>query len=355
MIAFEFVAFLTQDFFKHPERLYNNPLKTGYVYDPYLAFRSINYPQQDILDQQDETSLFILGGSTALGKGVRPNEKTIFGTFEEKLAKDQILKPKNIINLATAGYVARQETASYIKTVFQLNKAPRAVISFTGAHDLTIHLINDIPLDTHEHFYEFNYVINKGYPPAEVLIENLQNGIRRTFTFGLYKILESKLLNEPLEPIYLNAQFKPPYKMRKEPPSQEIISQAAKNFTDACLITATLAKSRGTKYIVVLQPFSLYTTTENQYFYKYPGVDARRDAFIKLLMPFKTSFDQYYELVLNQLKAYQKQGLLEVWDYRNKLNGAGPVFFDHIHFSTVGAQLVGESLAEDFKKLKLKK
>jgi lysophospholipase L1-like esterase len=339
---------------KRAEHVYQYSYMTGYVYDPYLAFRMHNFPAVGDLERSDKSSIYILGGSTAIGVGVKELQNTYFKILERNLISEHRFKESQIINFAVPGFVSNQEAATYKEHIFNRPIAPKAVVSLSGFNDTYFYLFRTLSIGKPEFNYAFDLIFRKGYPSPNSYPEKVRNFIRQSNLFTLFHSILNKSANGDVEPIRLSTNFQDPFQAKIEPTDIKIIQNAATNFLNNCLSTALLAKFRGTKYIVILQPNYYYggqlTVENNEWFDQM----SKLEAWIRSVGQQKAAYDKFYEIVIAGLSGYKRIGILDFYDYRDKLKYAGPVYKDPVHFNEEGSKIIAESMTADIKKLLLK-
>ena len=351
LVILECLASLALSFVKkQPEHVYQYSYMTNYVYDPYVAFRMHNFPAYGNLNTSDKSSVVITGGSTAVGVGVHNWDKMYFNLLDKNLRKLNLINDNQMINYGVPGYVSNQEAAVYREYIFDRIPAPKALISFTSFNDIYFYLFRTLDIGNHEFSYSIDLVFRKGYPDPDAFTDRIKNFVRKSniFTLG-YAFFGPKIDGEPV-PIRLASDIHDPYQARPEPRELAVIQKAAKNFLDNCLSVAVLAKYRGTKYIVLIQPTYYYggelTVKENQWFNEM----SKLEHWIQDVARQKQAYDKFFEIVFAGLAEYKKQGLLDYWDYRDILKEAGPVYLDPVHYNETGSEIVANKMTVDLKK-----
>jgi len=350
LIAAEMAADLFFKNKKRPEVVYQYSYLTGYNYNAYTGFTSANFPFYG--GKSDKVSIAITGGSTAAGVGVPDPQFSYYRVLEKNLIEKNIIPPGSLANFAVPGFVSNQESATYKFHIFNMPVAPKVVISFTAFNDLYFYLFRTMPVGDHEFGFAIDYVFRKGYPSAKLISERLKNFFRKTALYGIFHYNgRPKNENGEVEPIRLSSDFDVPYQPEPKEPSDERIKLAAKNFLDNCLATGILAKSKGTKFVVLLQPNYYYggllTVNENEWFHTVPDLEN----WINSVKVHQVSYDKFYNLVIEGLKNYKKQGYLDFWDYRDILKDSGPLYLDPVHFNVKGSRIVAERIEADLKKI----
>lgn len=336
---------------KHSEHIYQYSYMNGYVYDPYVAFRSYFFPSYGSFEQINSESMIITGGSTAIGVGVLDKSKSYFRVLENQMQINDVKGLKRIVNFAVPGYVSNQEAITYKNYVFTSKNPPKAHLSFTGFNDIYFYLFRNLDIGNHEFSYAIDLIFRKGYPDPVKFSDRIRNIVRRSNVFTLLHTKLYKDQNNEPAPIRLASDIFDPNQAKPEPPSQERIESAAKHFLDNCLSTALLAKHRGTKFIVLLQPNFYYggqlTVVNNEWFDKRDKLQQ----WINEVGRHKESYDQFYDLVLIGLKEYKNKGYLEYLDYRAILKDAGDVYLDPVHYNEVGSEIVANQMLKDLKRI----
>lgn len=332
-----------------PDVVYQYSYLTGYKYDAYIGFTSPMFPFYGS-PKTAKPAVVITGGSTAAGVGVVDPQFSYYRVLERNLISAKLIGPNQMFNFAVPGYVSNQESATYKFHIFNLPHPPKVVISFTGFNDLYFYLFRTMDVGDHEFGFAMDYIFRKGYPSASQLSERLRNFMRSTRMYGLFHYFSHPHRSDSsVEPIRLSSDLKVPYQPTREEPTEEKIQIAAKNFLDNCLSTSLLARSKGTTFVVLLQPNYYYggtlTVQENEWFHTVPDLEN----WINSVKLHQISYDKFYNLVLNGLKGYKKQGLLDYLDYRALLKDAGPVYLDPVHFNVKGSKMVAEKMELDLK------
>lgn len=350
IVIFEVLSWLAFFLIKKPEYAYHSSYMNGYIYHPYIGFRTSHYPIYGDIAKSDSSAIYITGGSTAAGVGVSDLEKKYFKLLEDNLIKDKVIKDKQIVNLAVPGFVSNQEAAVYKNYIFNLPVAPKVVLSFTSFNDIYFYLFRTLEVGSHEFSYEIDLVFRKGYPPPDSDVEKIRNFVRATNLYKLVYSIVNKRADGAMPPILLSSNIFNPYQSKHEPVDISIIKKAANNFLENCLSTALLAKHRGTKFVVMLQPTYYYggelTVKQNEWFDEM----TKLNRWIQDVGMQKKAYDKFYDLVLAGLQNYKRQGLLDYLDYRDKLKSAGPVYLDPVHYNERGSELLAKFLSEDLKK-----
>lgn len=349
LFLIEFLAFLSSFIYSQPTRVYQYSYLTGYQYDPYVGFSSPRFPFYGDVDKVTNNTIVITGGSTAAGIGVTNPDKSYFKVLEKNLKQKKIISDHEIINYAVPGFVSTQEAFTYKYNIFNLKKAPRALLSFTSFNDIYFYLFREMPLDFHEFSYSMDVLYKHGYPSPESSVEKLKNKVRESYTFGV--VAKALKLAADGKYITLSSSFFDPYQPKPEEHSNEFIQAVVDNFVQNSLQTALLAKEKGTRYILVIQPNYYYggqlTVENNEWFPKMEELNR----WISEVGADKTSYDKFYNLVKLQLADMQKNGLVYLLDYRELLKDSGPVYLDPVHYNEYGSELVAKQLEKDLIKI----
>jgi hypothetical protein len=152
----------------------------------------------------------------------------------------------------------------------------------------------------------------------------------------------------PGTPIRLSSYiYDPQQPNMRDPLPDGVIERAADNFLANALSTALMAKNKGTKYLVVLQPIVYYSgdiqRAPNEWFASVELLEKWiRDVGFR-----KKEYDRFYGIVLAGLAKMKKQGLLDYLDYRGALSGN--VYLDPVHFNDEANKALGLKLAADVK------
>ena len=347
VLFLEVLSFVFLKFSTAPEYVYQYSYLTGYKYDPYVAFKSHYFPAYGSEDDLNSNSLVILGGSTAIGVGTIDNERRYFVYMQKYFHKHPEYGFTNILNYAVPGYVSNQESITYKNFVFPKPKAPKLVISLTTFNDTYFYFFRTLDIGNHEFSYAMDLIFRKGYPEPFLVSEKIKNAVRKTSIFSLAHTLVKKKSDSSVPPIQLSSDIFDPNQVRREPVSEEIINKAAQHFLSNVQSTALLAKSKGTKYLVLLQPNYLYggqlTLENNEWFKNMPALQK----WINEVSFQKPGYDKYYEIIIAGLEKFKIQGLLEYIDYRDLLKSSGPVFADPVHFNDAGAEIFAKQLLKD--------
>lgn len=329
-----------------PEYVYHADYMNGYKYDPYIAFRSAKFPMYGNRESTDRSAIYITGGSTAAGVGVHNFEQMYFRLLEKHLMESKLLKAHQMVNFAVPGYVSSQESGVYKNWIFNVPKPPRFVISLTGFNDVYFYLFRTLPVGNHEFNYAIDLVFRKGYPPPNSKVDQFKNFIRRTSMYGLQHRLLAP--NEPA--IRLASDIFDPEQPKMEPTSSDIVREAATNFLNNCKATGLLAKHQGTEFIVLLQPIYYYggelSHGPNEWFSEF----SKLEKWISDVSRQKAAYDEFFKIVLAGLADLKRQGILDYWDYRDKLKSAGPVYLDPVHFDEKGSESLADALYADLQK-----
>lgn len=354
LIALELLAWSAFFFLKRPEHVYHYSYMNSYIYDPHLAFRVKEYPTYGAFENADATSVFIIGGSTAGGVGVVRWDEAFYRILENNLIARGEMTTKKLINLAVPGYVSSQEAAVYKKHIFSQPVAPRAVVALTSFNDIYFYLFRSLDIGNHEFGNALDTLFRKGYPPPKSTSDKIRNVVRKTHLFMLFHVLSSpKDEHNSVPPIGLASDFDDPtFSTPPESIAGGRIETAAKHFLENCLATGLLAKHRGTRFVVVIQPNYYYggelTVAENEWYANMSDLHRWIDAVeVK-----KEAYDKFYEIVLKGLQEYQKKGYLHYRDYRSLLKNAGPVYKDPVHFNEVGSKILGDQLTADLQSIR---
>jgi hypothetical protein len=347
--AFEAIAWLVLLKVGTPEYVYHADYMNGYKYDPYIAFRSQQFPLYGNRNGTDSSAIYITGGSTAIGVGVRNLENSYYRILENHLIESKLIKPNQMVNLGVPGFVSSQESGVYKNWIFNVPKAPRFVIAFTGFNDAYFYLHRTLPVGNHEFSYAIDLVFRKGYPPPNSKVEQIKNYIRRTSVYALQHRLFSPGGLEGHQPIQLASDIFDPEQFKVEPTGSAVIKEAAANFLDNCKATGLLAKYQGTQFIVLLQPVYYYggelSHGPNEWFSDF----SKLELWIAEAGRKRAEYDEFYQFVLAGLSDLKRQGILDYWDYRDKLKAAGPVYLDPVHFDEKGSNYIAEAMYKDLQ------
>lgn len=98
---------------------------TGYDYDAYLGFKSKRFPFFGNIKKNAASSIHILGGSTAIGIGVKEKRNMSFSVMEKKLAGENLLRTNHVINFGVPEFVSNQEAGIYKEYIFKLSTPPK--------------------------------------------------------------------------------------------------------------------------------------------------------------------------------------------------------------------------------------
>lgn len=326
-----------------PEYAYHTGYMNGYKYHPYVAFTTGHFPNYGNPLEIDRKSFVISGGSTAAGVGASSGESMYFRILEKKLQAKGLIK--NILNYAVPGYVSNQEQAIYKNYIWGLEKAPGTFLSLTSFNDMYFYLFRPLKAGNHEFSYAFDLVFRKGYPDPDSVFQIILNEFRKTALYAQFYLWLHPGIEIEKNPILLSSIIRDPYQPKPDPTSNEVIIEAARNFLNNVEATGILAKSRGTKYIVVIQPNYYYggqlSHGKNEWF----------DAFEKLqkwidqVGQQKAAYDSFFDLILKGMAPMQKAGIVQVLDMRASLKDAGPVFLDPVHFDDRGSEIFAQKLA----------
>lgn len=340
-ILVESLAWVCLEFTKRPEYSYYASYMNGYHYHPYMAYHPEYYPVYKSMEEGKAPRVILTGGSTAAGIGASNINSTFFRVMENRLASEG--KKISLENYAAPGLVSNQENAAYKNFIFS-SKAPRLLISLTSFNDIYFYLFRPLPIGNHEFNYAFDKVFRGGYPDPPAIKERLANFARKTNFYAVFH----QLIAPANMPIRLSSYiFDPEQPNLVDPLPAGRVEKAAQNFLDNALSTALMAKHRGTKYLVVLQPIIYYSGdiqhAPNQWFAE---VEKLQD-WIKQVGGRKKEYDQFYSLVLAGLAKMKREGLLDYLDYRTALRG--DVYLDPVHFNDEANRLLGEKMAKDVK------
>lgn len=362
IMSFTFVVLLLVElmawggffFIPKPEHVYHYSYMNSYVYDPHLAFRVKEYPAYGSFQNANASSVFIIGGSTAGGVGVVRWDEAFYRILENNLIARGQMDGNRLINLAVPGYVSSQEAAVYKKYIFSQPVAPRAVVALTSFNDIYFYLFRTLDIGNHEFGNALDTLFRKGYPPPKKVSDKIRNMVRKTNVFMLFHALTAKRdEQEAVPPIGLASDFDDPtFSSSPDPIASARIEAAAQHFLENCLATGILAKHRGTRFIVVIQPNYYYggelTVVENEWFANMPELHR----WISAVESKKEAYDQFYEIVIKGLQDYQKKGYLQFKDYRTLLKNAGPVYKDPVHFNELGSKILGDQLTADLENIR---
>ena len=347
LVLLEILSFILLKFTTAPEHVYQYSYLTRYKYDPYIAFRSDSFPAFGSEKELNEDSLVILGGSTAIGVGTNQHERKYFVLMQNYFYKNPKFGISNIINYGVPGYVSTQESITYKNFIFSKLKSPKLVVSLTSFNDTYFYLFRTLDVGNHEFNYAIDLIFRKGYPDPSQRSERIKNAVRRSHIFSIVHALTQKQADGSVPPIMLSSDISDPYQAKYVPVSNEIIESAAQNFLSNVLSTAILAKSKGTKYLVLLQPNYLYggqlTLKDNEWFNNMPALNK----WIEQVSFQKPGYDKFYEKVISGLEDYKQKGLLDYFDYRDLLKSAGPAYADPVHFNEIGSEIFAKQLLKD--------
>ena len=347
VLVFELTAGVFFKFAPAPEHVYQYSYLTGYNYDAYVAFKSHNFPAYGAQKDINSKSLVILGGSTAVGVGSVDPEKRYFVKMQNFFKKNTEYGFNNIVNYAVPGYVSNQESITYKNFVFPNPSSPKLVVSLTTFNDLYFYLFRSLDVGDHEFSYAMDYIFKKGYPDPTNKNEKIRNAVRRTNIYSVIHYLTQKQPDGSVPPIRISSDFQDPRQRRMGHASDDLVQATAEHFLTNVLSTALLTKSKGTKYLVILQPNYLYggelTLENNEWFDNMPALQK----WIEEIEFQKPAYDRFYQIVISRLQKYKNQGLLDYLDYRDLLKNSGPAFADPVHFNDLGAKFFAEQLLRD--------
>ena len=333
-----------------PEYVYHAGYMNGYKFDPYLGIRSYQFPRYGDRSSSDSSAIYITGGSTAIGVGVRHFENAYFRLLENHLVESKLLMPGQMVNLAVPGYVSTQESGVYKNWIFNVHQAPRFVISFTGFNDAYFYLFRPLPVGNMEFNYALDLVFRTGFPPPKSKMDQFKNFIRETNVFGLQYRLFGLGGLENGKGIQIASDIFDPEQPKPERTSPQVVKEAATNFLDNCKATGILARFQGTQFIVLLQPIYYYggelSHGPNEWFSDF----AKLEKWIGDVSRQKAAYDEFFQIVLTGLEDLKRQGILDYWDYRDKLKAAGPVYLDPVHFDEKGSVYIADAMYKDLEK-----
>jgi hypothetical protein len=321
-----------------PEFTYYASYMNGYLYHPYMAYHPEVYPiYQAPNSLAAAPSVVLLGGSTAAGVGPRDGKNAFFRVMEERLAARGT--PIFLRNYAAPGLVSSQEEAAYKYYVFPETRK-NVIVALTSFNDIYFYLFRTLPVGNHEFNYAFEKVFRNGYPDPPDWKGRLSNFARRTYIFGILHSVWSQ------GPIQLSSLIYDPHQPNfSEPVSEKTIRKAADNFLNNSLALALLARERGGKYLVVLQPIIFYSgqieRKQNAGFSRVADLEK----WVHEVGVRKPEYDHFFALILDGLRRMKSKGLLDYLDFRAALHGE--VFLDPVHFNDQASRDFGLKLADE--------
>lgn len=326
-----------------PKYSYYASYMNSYKYHPYMAYHPDHYPvylSPQNTGTKSAPTVVLLGGSTAAGVGPRDQSQNYFLVMERALAEAG--HRIDLQNFAAPGLVSNQEHAAYEYYLFPRAQAPRLLLSLTSFNDIYFYLFRPLKVGNHEFNYAFETVFKSGYPPPEKFSDRAANAFRRSSLYYLLQCVTGRGNDE----IRLSSViFDPNQPNFDEKISDEKIQSVANNFLSNVLATALLAKSRGTKYLVVIQPMVFYggaiERKPNEWFSTVEALSS----WVTQTGLRKPDYDRFFRLVFAGLEDMKKKGLVDYLDYRAFLQG--DVFLDPVHFNEVGSRALGEKMAKD--------
>ena len=349
LIVMEIFAAFTFNFIEKPKLLFQQLDSSGYAYEPYIGFRSNTFPIYGEGDAIDSKSLVILGSSAAAGVGTKELDSKYYVLLDNYFKKNPDFGFSNIVNYAVPGFVSIQEALTFRNYIFMNEKKPRLVISITGFNDTYFYLFRELNVGDHEFQYPLKIIFQSGYESTLNLIPSLKNLIRKTNIFALVHRLTTASSDESVPPIYLFSSVIDPKHRRMSQAKEEVIKKSAAHFLSNILSTALLAKSKNIKYYVILQPNYLYggalTLQDNEWFSDMPKLMQ----WVSDYEFQKPAYDEFFFLIVEGLKKYEKDGIIYFSDYRSLFKEAVPTYHDPVHFNKDGSKIFVNQLLNDIR------
>ncbi len=285
--------------------------------------------------EEGEIRVFITGGSTAWGAGVR--QKNLYSYAAESALKKSFPGRKiRVISAGVGGYVSWQELAMfrYIIRDFQ----PDIWVMFTGWNDVYYGYKGKKEYTSPDMMKLRNALANAPVR-SSVLIERFDGGIDASLLppkWSDYSLKTHFFIDRLL--FQLRGKQAEKQLLEKLEDTQIPVDMMVEEFMQNIRSAQHLAKDSGVKFMVYLQP-TLYKTSKKLTAYEQAIVDNNAKRFLGL----PEYHAHTYEKIRNALKGSETLHYVDADDAIIREHQS--VFADHVHFGDRGNQLIGEHLA----------
>lgn len=291
-----------------------------------------------------EQRVFVTGGSTAWGAGVR-QDQLFTAKAEHELGASQDSHVR-VISAGVGGYVSLQEVLRYIVHVRKLH--PDIWVMFTGWNDVYAGYRGARYYESPD-LLDLHNLINRGAPDDPILRTRLlprpgdAEYNPRGPLWGAYSLKLNWLVEKAVFRLRSRKEGRPseigPATGGAQPmPAEVIVDNLIQNVT----LAAALSRRDGARLVVCLQP-SLYSTAKHMAAYELTLLQEADKSYPDL----PKYFHQLYPAMREALAAAAQKGDFVFLDSDQAIAAEEKaVFADHVHFGDRGNAQLGRFLAD---------